>query len=118
MLATLTPSRGFWGARNSRQDPAGFTTFPKCVWPVRRHTVPTPSGKFRRYSGVVRCSQVSLAHPVVVVSPAVAGLAVLRVVTVFPVLAMHWFSLGLPRSPECRGLLRFQRSHADGKSIS
>jgi hypothetical protein len=53
---------------------------------------------------------VSWAHPVVVVSPAVAGSAVLRVVTVFPVLAMHWFSLGLPRSPECRGSLRFKKA--------
>ena len=52
----------------------------------------------------------SWAHPVVVVSPAVAGSAVLRVVTVFPVLAMHWFSLGLPRSPECRGSLRFKKA--------
>ena len=52
----------------------------------------------------------SWAHPVVVVSPAVAGWAVLRVVTVFPVLAMHWFSLGLPRSPECRGSLRFKKA--------
>jgi hypothetical protein len=60
---------------------------------------------------------VSLAHPVVVVSPAVAGWAVLRVVTVFQVLAMRWFSLGLPGSPEYRGLLRFQRSHVDGKAI-
>jgi hypothetical protein len=53
---------------------------------------------------------VLLPHPVVVVSPAVAGWAVLRVVTGFPVLVMRWSSSGLPRSPECRGLLRFQRS--------
>ena len=54
----------------------------------------TPCGKFRESHGV---HSVSLAHPVVVVSPAVAGWAVLRVVTVFPVLAMRWFSLVLPQ---------------------
>jgi hypothetical protein len=60
-----------------------------------------------------------LAHPVAVVSPAVAGLAVLRVVTVSPVLVMRWFSLGLPRSPGCRGFTPLsKRNHVDdGKVI-
>jgi hypothetical protein len=78
---------------------AGLRIDRERLWPYI-----TPCGN----SGVVRCSHLLLAHPVVVVSPAAAGWGVLRVVTVFPVLAMRWFSLGLPSSPECGGLLRFR----------
>jgi hypothetical protein len=67
----------------------GCRAVARCNPPKRS---PIQSGKFQRFSASRRVSPVAMVHPVLAVSPGVDMLAGLWVVSVWPVLAMRWFS--------------------------